>query len=219
MFARASMVLVLTISLAPLTGAQARRRVEIAPALGAYAPMLDLPDVGLVGCFDFPCSHPNRQKLSVAVGGRVTSWLSNRGAIEGSFWYAPSGVSGDYSNTSGNIVMAGLRLGLNLVPRAPAMSVLLMGGPALVQRSGDFYDGLRGRTSFGGALGIGLYTHPGRRFGFRAAIEDYLSSARFGYTPPTGYPLRNYPPGPRKLQQDLVLSLSIDPFGQRGESR
>jgi hypothetical protein len=137
-------------------------------------------------------------KATVAVGGRVTAWLSNGAAIEGSLWYAASGVTGFVQGDvdgAGSVVMADLRLVLNLVPHAP-MSALLMAGPAVIQRFSDF-----GKpAAVGGALGIALDVHPMRRFGFRPAIEDHL------------YALAG------KFQQDFLLSLSIGlGHGQRGE--
>ena len=212
------------IALAHPTSAQARRGVEIAPAVGAYLPTGDLPlgaDTGI--CVPDP-SKPDtpdnclpfsmRAKQAVAVGGRVTAWLSNRGAIEGSFWYSPSGVVGGYGGyvdsveRAGNFVAGALRFVLNLAPHAPAMSALVMGGPAMAYRSHSSY---YGTTSFGGALGFALDMHPKRHLGVRAQIEDYLYGvhARYSVFPDTF--------GPRKMRQDFVMSLSISPFDQRKE--
>ena len=58
---------------------------------------------------------------------------------------------------------------LSLAPRAPTMSVVLMGGPAVIARPGD-------ETSFGGTVGISLDVHPGTGVSFRAGIEDYVYS-------------------------------------------
>ena len=215
MFARTLLATAAAIALAHPASAQARRKVEIAPALGAYAPTGRLPIFRgtthvCYGDANGGC-RPNvlSAKATVAVGGRVTAWLSNRAAIEGSFWYAPSGVTGFVQGDvdgAGSIVMADLRLVLNLVPHAP-MSALLMAGPAVIQRFSDF-----GKpTAVGGAVGIALDVHPmrsgwmkslpgGGRFGFRPAIEDHL------------YALGG------KFQQDFVFSLSIGlGQGQRGE--
>jgi hypothetical protein len=221
MFARALKVLVdgvalataAAIALAHPTSAQAHRRVEVAPAVGAYLPTGNLQlGTAFRICVPDPSNPDNclpfsmRAKQAVAVGSRVTAWLSNRGAIEGSFWYSPSRVVSGYipvgsSEQAGSFVAAALRFVLSLAPHAPAMSALVMGGPAMVHRS--LAPG-NGTTSFGGALGFALDMRPKRHLGVRAQIEDYL------YSPHAQY-------GPREMRQDFVLSLSISPFGQRGE--
>lgn len=223
MFARAVKVLVATSVVAQPASAQAHRRLEFAPALGVYTPArhLTLPTL-LIGCPKIdpdPCSGsyvpppPPTQNRVAAVGGRVTAWFGNRGGIEGGVWYAPSGVTDQTFGGSGNVVTATLRVVGRLVSRGDRMSVLLMGGPALIHRFGDAYAELIGATTPGGMLGIGLDVHPGRRFGFRATIEDYMYSLRLRYYLPAGfYSVSNF-------QHDVVLSLSMSPFGQRGERR
>lgn len=230
MFARALEVLVNGVALAAAaevtlahpTSAQTHPRFEIAPALGVYLPSRQLP----LGPTPAICVEDENgqcrtffleQSGAVAVGGRVTVWLNNRGAVEGLFWYSPSGVTGfvveDYEG-AGNVVMASLRFVASLAPRARTMSVLLMGGPAVIHHSGDYYSDLRGATSFAGVLGIGLDIHPGRRFSFRAEVEDYVYSAQLA----SGIPMGSTTAGPRTLHHDFVLSLSISAFGQRGAS-
>jgi len=208
------------IALAHPTNAQAQRRLEIAPVLGAYMPTRHLPQLGdyEYGCAvpggAPPCPAPDfKQTRAVAVGGRVTAWLSNRGAIEGSLWYSPSGVTGWLGyEAAANIVVADLRVVLSLAPPAPTTSVLLMAGPAVIHRSGDAYADVRGTTSPGGALGVGLNIHPGRHFGLRAQIDDYLYRVKFASG--TGPGVSAW-----KFQHDFVFSLSISPFGRRGERR
>ena len=217
MFARALQVVFNGVALATAAAialphqvaAQARRGLEVAPAVGAYLPTGNLPGGSAFHiCIPDP-SNPDkclpfvvRAKQAVAVGGRVTAWLSNRGAIEGSFWYSPSRVvSGflpvDSSEQAGNFVAAALRFVLSLAPRAPAMSALVMGGPAMVHRS--FENSPEGTTSFGGALGFALDMRPKRHLGVRAQIEDYL------YNPHAA------------MRHEFVLSLSISLVGQRAD--
>jgi hypothetical protein len=198
-----------TMSLTPRTSAQARPRLEIAPALGTYVPTGALPygprGTTHFGCLDTgaeSCSLTERQALAVAVGGRVTSWFGNRGAIESSVWYAPAGVTGS-ERGPGNILMGSLRLVANLAPRATTMATYLLGGPVVIHRFGSYVADLTGTTSFGGALGICLDIHPGREFAFRAQLEDYLYSVRFEAG------------GEKRSQQDLVLSVSVNLFGRR----
>jgi len=202
--------LLVAIALTHPTSAQAQFRLEIAPALGAYMPTGQLP-LGALTLTDVCTEHPEdplcpttsprrRANRAVAIGGRWTAWFGKGGAIEGSFWYSPSGSTVNAFEDPGTAVVGSLRGVLSLAPQARTMSVLLMGGPAVIHRSGFPND----LTSFGGTVGLGLDIHPGRGLGFRAEIEDYLYS-----TQSTA--------GNGLFHQDFVLSLSMSPFGQRGE--
>jgi hypothetical protein len=223
MFARALLATAAAIAIAHQASAQAHRRLEIAAALGTYVPMNQLP-VGPGNMFAetaiclghdplglCPPGPSLQQKQALAIGGRVTSWLSRRSAIEGTFWYSPSGVTQTY-RSAGKIVIADVRFVLSLAPQASTMSVLLLGGPAVIQRFGDAYVDVKGTTSPGGAIGIGLDIHPGHGYSFRAEIGDYLYSVQFASGPGPGGLV-----GQRKSQHDVVFSLSMSPFGQGGE--
>jgi len=201
MFARTLLVTAAAIALAHQVTAQTRRGVEVAPAVGAYLPTGDLRADGAVPavCYvdardpaETCLPYAVRAHPAVAVGGRVTDWLSNQGAIEGSFWYTRSGVSAGFFpvdttfKRAGTFVMAALRFVLSLAPHAPTMSALILGGPAIAYHDGPI--------SLGGALGFALDMRPKRLLGVRAQVEDYL----YG-----------------EDSQDFVLSLSMT-FGQRG---
>ena len=244
MFARALKVLVTAvISFAYPTSVHAQLKVEIAPAVGAYAPGSGLPYTHIAECYlkaggpDWRCGPlPSyMQTRGPAVGGRVAVSPRGRGttppsfAIEGSFWYVPSRViekRPDYFystepmvNEANTILAASLRFVFRLAPKAP-VSGLLMGGPALIHRSGEFYSGLQGATtSPGGTLGVGVDVHPGRGLALRGEIAMYLYSVRFGDQPTPAQQLAQgpnlYVPS-RVWQDDFVLSLSISPFGRRG---
>jgi hypothetical protein len=197
------------ISLASPMGAYAQLRMEFAPALGHYTPSpSQLPSYrGNIPCIvDNGIDCPVQQNGAVAVGGRLTAWFSGRSAIEGTVWYSPSRVTGfvnGFYDSDGNVVLGSLRLVVrqSLGPQAPAASILLMGGPIAIHRYGGYVATLSSETSFGGALGIALDVRPGRHFGFRGQIDDYLYNTEFA-------PSHHH---------DVVLSLSISPFGQRGE--
>ena len=214
--------------------AQGHRKVEIALALGAYVPGGSLADLfaDLFAC-GYPksitttCEIPHlKQDRAVAVGGRVTAWLGKRGAIEGSFWYAPSGLTdttrytpsspqGSGGGENDNVVVISLRAVVTVVAPVRAMSVFLMGGPAVVRRAGAAWAYTSKTTSKGGMLGVGLDIHPGHGLAFRAAIENYLYKI---YKLDSGYA-----PGamPSTFHHDFVFSLSMGPslLGQRGERR
>jgi hypothetical protein len=135
----------------------------------------------------------------------VTVWLNTRGAIEGSFWLVSSGVHdtpGFEKPGDGNVVAASLRYVLSVFPHAPKVSLLLMGGPGVVQRSGDAWTNTTGTTSPAGILGMALDLHPVHTWGLRATVEDYFYSVRFTSDPLEGA-------GPSQSQQDFVVSLSL----------
>ena len=242
MSARALKVLVNAVALAASaalarpTHAHAQLRVEIAPTVGAYVSPNALPDPRFfVVCFTKgtgPCgrSATYKQNSSVALGGRITASPWDRGstqgrvAIDGTLWYMPSrlGPESQGINQAGNIVMASLRLVLRFSPQA-RISGLLTGGPALIHRFGEFYSGARGTTSPGGTFGVGLDAHLGRHFGLRAEISAYLYGLQLHpQLTPEQQVLEqqgNLFLSPGMTQNDFVFSLSISPFGRRGEGK
>jgi len=195
MITRTLLATVAAIAFAHPPSAQAQFRLEVGGALGAYLPAGRLPlryysaDICIETPEDPECltgsrsrsGGPNAQR-TFAVGGRWTAWLGKRGAIEGAFWYSPS--------DPGTVVMGSMRAVVSLAPQARTMSVILMGGPALIHRSGFVTGLLEDPTAFGGVLGIGLDMHPGHSVGVRAQIDDHLY--RVG-----------------RLQQDFVVSFSV----------
>ena len=230
------------ISIVYPTSANAQLRIEIAPALGVYVPGLGLPYPRIATCFlksggpDWRCGPlPSySQTRAPAVGGRITASPWNRGAsaglvaFEGSFWYVPGRVieQSPYSaipgsdipglNQAGKMLAANLRLVLRLAPRAQ-VSALLMGGPALIHRSGQFYSDLKGRTSAAGSLGLGVDV---RRLGLRAEIATYFYKQRFGDPLTTEQQIlqqQGYLYAPTgAAQNDFVFSLSVSPFRRHG---
>jgi hypothetical protein len=225
---RGALVAAASITLAPPASAQGLR-FEIAPAVAAYLPTRQMPFYPWVG---FPkcggCMTPPlpQQNHAVAAGGRITAWLGKRGGVDGSLMYSPSGVreygyltyAPSVSVSSGSIVVAALRAVVRVDAKAPTMSVLIMGGPAMIHRSGSYYYDVapvQGTTSFGGAVGLGLDIHPGHRVGIRATIEDYLYRVQFA----SGTGFYTFHPSETKSQQDFLLSLSINPFDRSTTSR
>jgi hypothetical protein len=177
---------VAAIALTHPTSAQARRRVEIAPAVGAFVPSGGVPIPWDPGCPDYCTSPSLSETRTVAVGGRVTAWLGKHGAVEASIFYGPSGVAdlSDYTgqrpNTysefqvKGNVVLTSLRAVLNVAAPVPTASVLLMAGPAVIHQFGGGWPDWNSPTWYGGVVGIGLDVHRGHALLFRAAIEDYV---------------------------------------------
>jgi hypothetical protein len=206
--------------------AQAHRRLEFAAVLGAYVPTSPLPlGPGLFsatgGCSLYrggsPCPPgPVRQQATIAVGAHLTAWVGNRAGVQGALRYAPSGVSSPRYHLPADILTTSLQFVMNLAPKTSTASVLLMAGPALIRRWGDAYAGFSGTTAGTGvvsgttagaaAVGIGIDVHLRHHVAVRAQIEDYMYRLTFA---------SGTAPGIGEWQHDVMLSLSISPFGGR----
>lgn len=214
------MVTAATLAFAAAASAQERRGLEIALSLGRYMParQVALP-IQYFDCFG-PCDYQlPRQNPATAVGGRLAWWLGGRAAIEGAFWYAPSGVTPlmvDFGSGpeaggvggAGSILIATMRGTGSLVPRSRVASVLVTGGPAVVIRAGEAYLGTRGGTAAGVVVGTGVDLLPRHPFGLRAMIEDYMYKSNVAYRTPSGYTTG-------KIQHDVVMALSLRWLGRR----
>jgi hypothetical protein len=207
------------VSLAYPTGAYAQLRVEIAPAGGAYQPGGKLPsflfECGYFGGHQCEPDPSYRQLSGAALGGRVSASIRSHGsipasfAIEGAFWYVlshvvdttryPDGHTG--ADLSGSIDIANLHAMVSLPLKSSIVSGLLMGGPALIHRSGSYFNGLKGTTSIAGTLGAGLEIHPGHRFSLRAEVMKYLYKVHF-FTDPLNFTSQ-------ESQHDMIVSLSL----------
>jgi len=134
-------------ALAVASKGEAQVKVAFTALAGSYLPATDLlplrtiPDYG---------SARVRQRASLALGGRVTGWVTDRLAIEGSFGYSGSGVAQSAyideglcpglpcyvvasSNAGGSVSMVGARL-LFMVGGDPLGTAgYIMGGPAYVR--------------------------------------------------------------------------------------
>jgi hypothetical protein len=207
--------------------AQTHSRFEFAPAFGAYLPTHRLPagpgndfTPYAGGC---PVIKPDpppaclpmvyeHQTSSVAVGGRLTAWFSKRGALEGSFYWVPSAVAGVFDGPA-HLLVGGVNLVANVAPRRSRASLLLSGGPVVIHRAGEAYVNVRGTTSPGGMLGIGVDVRT-VGVGLRAQLGDYLSWAKFASA---NRPLEVCASGCSTLtaasdwqfQQDVMLSVSV----------
>jgi hypothetical protein len=86
---------------------------------------------------------------------------------------------------------------LALSPVTNRVGFYLAGGPALLARGSDPFEGDQSSTDLGGVLGLGLRFGGGEnsRVGFRIDLEDYLYNGDFG--------------GGDDFQNDLVASLGV----------
>jgi hypothetical protein len=210
----AAIALVLLVS---ATSAHAQLKVEVAPAFGGYFPTRTLPaPESFYGC---PASRPSdcpppppphalKQAQAGAAGGRIAVWFNHRSALEATLCYARSDVTDNpayQSPGAGAITMAGLRYVFRVDPDLPILSLLLLGGPAIVHRSGEAWAGVTGTTSPAFSLGIGIDALPASRVGLRGEVSDYLYNVKLSGQGDNG----NWYEGASAFQQDLIVSLAL----------
>jgi hypothetical protein len=197
----------------------AQVRVELTPFVGSYRPIENL--VPTNGLADFYTTNV-RQQAGLSFGGRVTAWLTDRLAIEGSYAYLEGGTARtvdepcvDFlcgpvtSNTPGHLWMVNGQLLFIVAGRASSPVFYVSGGPSYIG-NGDselHYLPTVGATivrSPGAVGGIGArFTLPGTTFTFRAGVEDCVYVARL-----SGYDGRSSWAG-SQLQNDLLLSTGL----------
>ena len=176
-----------------------------------YAPIADaMSGAGFACAFydavtgpQWTCGDPVKQETAPVVGGRVTDWLSERVAVEGSFGYAPSGVR--VPGRSAYIMTGGVSLLVSVKPHAAAASVYFTGGVGAVAHRGVWYSYLLGTTGWGPVVGVGGRLRAGRSLVIRAGLEDHL----YNFSPhvPPGW--FGGPTGATQFQNDLVFSLGL----------
>ena len=126
---RSALPVLLAIAVAAPCGAQVK--VELTPLAGYLRPLANLigpvfPHYGFDQAF--------RQRTGIAQGGRVTAWITDRLAIDGSLGYSSSGASLSEppplcladtlcagvitSHTVGHVLMASVRLSFTIAPHS-----------------------------------------------------------------------------------------------------
>ena len=172
------------------TSAAAQGGVELAPWAGVYVPTSN--SIGDLG-------QDISRDVSVIGGARLTFWGTGHLGFEVSGGYAPAKIGDETLNETGNtdLLLANARLMLALAPVTNRVGFYVAGGPALLARGSDPFDGDQSSTDLGGVLGLGLRFGGGEksRVGFRIDVEDYLYNGDFG--------------GGDEFQNDLVASLGV----------
>jgi hypothetical protein len=174
---------VLAVLAAPQCSAQVRGTVEVSPIMGVYLPSGQLPpEPSACRCIKgAPCScdptpQPREQHSAIALGGRMTGWVNQRIAVEGSLWYSPSPITGPTTGGPAAIMTGNVRV---LVRTGGAGTwAYLVGGPTFVGRFGDAYGAGTGTGRFGGVVGVGAHLRVARALAVRAEVEDYLYSVQ-----------------------------------------
>lgn len=208
-------LLVAVLTLAPLgaVAGQGKGRVELTPFFGMYLPVADLlkesdPGSGLSVVFS--------QKSAFSFGGRIGFGVSDRVALEAAIGYTPSEVKVEVpgfgsASDGGTVLAASGRVRYRLNSAAAQTGWHLVGGLAVISRSGDLWDlfesqgtAVEGRTDFGLVVGAGVMLPVGRGLALRFDLEDYIHQAKFTLDDGT-----TAVDSESQLQNDLVLSAGL----------
>ena len=149
-------------------------RFEIEPYAGAYIPLTNLISEEIL--LD---ELTAKQKTSLAIGGRLTAWLTGPVGLEGNFMYAFSDAESsdgtETSDTTAHVYAADARLVFRIgVPVAP-VSFHINGGIALIGRGGDAYEEVtQGKTDVGGVVGLGTRIKLPGMFAIRVDADGFV---------------------------------------------
>lgn len=172
----ASLAAIVTVS----PGAMAQVTFEVAPYAGLYLPLgsmlLPRPPAQAIYGHSGPVNSIAQVK-TVALGAHVTAWLAPRLGIEGTFSYAPSGITYTCRNnncTDGHVMTGSMKVlvPLTVVPSLPPLRV--GGGIAVVNHGGPAYDYVAGTTSVAGTVSIGTTVKAGGSGYLRIDAQDFL---------------------------------------------
>jgi hypothetical protein len=230
-FRSLAIICIPALAIASKGGAQVK--LEFTPLVGSYVPTAALIPAGTLPGFD---AARVRQKAGVAFSGRVTAWVTDRLAIEGSAEYSGSGatqtayVSAGYpcpwcyvvgtSNSRSHVSIVSVRLLRVVGGHLSSTALYILGGPAFVSYGDQDFNpcpypscgfkvvGMT-RQGPGAVVGIGArFKVPRTNLALRADLEDCLYGARFsGESGPS-------PGGPlswsrSQTQNDFLLSLGL----------
>ncbi len=143
---------------------------EVTPYAGAYhalSPTIELAD-----------GTSATQQTALLLGARLTMAPLGIVGLEGSVAWSPSNVEATAPATGGSasLFLVSARAIFNLIPLGPAGGLYAAAGGGVVARSGDFYQGLTGTTSFGGNVALGVRLGLGGVVKLRLEVEDFIYS-------------------------------------------
>jgi Outer membrane protein beta-barrel domain len=184
-----SLGLASAICLVPALSAWAQL-VEVAPFVGVVAPLSNVIEQEDPLFGELAGGH----EVGPMFGGRVTLWFTDRLGLEGHAAYALSdgrveqngepmecadlGFPDDCLDAS--IFFGAAKLLYQLGRPDGLVLAHIGGGPAVIDRSGNAYDGYEeGRTDIGAVLNLGVSFKVAPRISIRVDAEDYISSAKF----------------------------------------
>jgi hypothetical protein len=153
-----------------------RSRIEIAPFVGAYAPLGTLAERGGVEL---------KEQTGLALGVRGSFPAGDRLAIEGVLGYVSHDISADGLGADleggARILLAGARASMALAGAGSSLPIHGSLGLALLSRGGDAYEEVEGTTDLAAVIGVGTRLRLTERWMVRVDLEDYISSAGFSF--------------------------------------
>ncbi len=171
-------------------GERASGQVELSLHGGLYTPLADIvvTEFGGFGSIA-PKELGRRQRAAVAVGGRLTVWLSRRLGLEAAALFTPSNLTRDLPfgppvETETSITLATARAVWRPGDPARPVTYHLLAGLGFVARSGPAFEireialqglsrHIAGATDPALVLGAGLRARLSPRIDFRIDVEDY----------------------------------------------
>lgn len=178
-------------------------KVEAIPFVGVYAPIANVVDESGLTL---------KHKTTFVFGIRLAVQASDRIGVEGSFGYAPSGVTLSVTgvgsaDTSARVMLASGRVVFGVGPRAGSTSWHVLTGLSVIAHGGAMYDVLKGgagslsgTTDIGGVVGFGGKFKVGTTMAIRVDVEDNLYSAKFNLGGTDSQ---------SKFQNDIVVSMGL----------
>lgn len=168
--------------------------VELAPVVGVYVPLRSV-----IVQADGTSA---KQATAAAVGGRISVGTRGKVSFDGTVTYVPSDVnaSAGASGGSSSLLLIDARGVVSFGHAEAKTRFYVAGGPAVIIRNGEFYQGFQGTTDIGGNVAVGLRIALGKVSG-RVEVGSYLYSVTL-----TG--AGNLTTG-SEFQADLLASVSV----------
>ena len=179
---------------APMGSLEAQGGVELAPVLGVYVPLQSV-----IVQSDGTSA---KQATAVAIGGRVSVGTHRKVSFDGTVTYVPSDVNASAGASGGpaSLLLIDARGVVSFGQAGARTRFYLAGGPAVIIRNGEFYQGFEGTIDIGGNVAAGLRIALGKVSG-RVEVGSYLYSVSL--TGAGGLMTSS------ELQVDLIASVSV----------
>jgi hypothetical protein len=185
--------------------AGAQLRVELEPVGGVYTGFGSFPRPASPGPFQFPDTLT--QGTSIALGGQVTVWPTDRVGIRLFAMTAGSEVGADQRDllnrepVPARVTVTGLEAVVELRALPSGTRIHAAAGPAIVSRSGEFYRDFDGLRDVGLSLGVGSQLRVSSRLRLQGDVRALLYSLALT----DGAGLRY----PSAFQTDLLAGLGL----------
>jgi hypothetical protein len=166
------------------------------------------PNLGLYIPTDVTYRNDNiriKQKLGIIMGVALGVRFGERFGISTGVRYIPSNVTvanqanGVTATMNAHVLAANAAANLWLLPRRRKLAWVLRAGVGLVDRGGNAYKGVSGRTDVAGVVGASARLRFGRILAFEAGVDDWLYRARLTRNGLTD----------ARFQQDLQFSVGV----------